>query len=142
MIVSLQLHAQESKINWVSFEELTSLYKEEQRPILVFIHADWCKYCKMQEAKTFKNEELVQKLNDEFYALRLNGESKETITFFGREYPFNTEEGFNSLASFLGKEEGQLNFPTTLLLNSSLIPVFKTNSFISAAELTQALSAN
>lgn len=112
-VLSLNLSAQE--INWVSFEELPLLEQKEQRPIMVFIHTDWCKYCLMQEQQTFKDSVIVEDLNNNYYCVKLNAESDETISFLNRDY--NKSGNTNALSWILGAQNNQLSFPTTVTLS-------------------------
>ena len=52
-----------------SFQEVDSLQQLSPRPVMVFVHTDWCKYCLMMEETTFKNEELIRELNLNFYCV-------------------------------------------------------------------------
>ena len=68
-----------SQINTYHFEQLDSLQKKQKRNIVVFIHTDWCKYCKAMQNTTFKNDKIIHILNSEFYFIELNAEEKRDI---------------------------------------------------------------
>ena len=65
-----------------SFEEAEQLSLENPKPIVVFVHTNWCKYCKMMENTTFKNKELINELNANFYFVLFDAESKTYILLF------------------------------------------------------------
>lgn len=113
LIVTFSSKAQE--INWVTFEEVTELSKQEAKPIMVFIHTDWCKYCLMQEENTFMDSTVVDSLNSNYYCVKLNAESTESISFLNREY--NKNGNTHALSWVLGAENNQLSFPTTVTLS-------------------------
>ena len=113
-LISLLTQAQE--VNWVTFKELPLLINQEAKPIMVFIHTDWCKYCLMQEQNTFSDSAVVSNLNENYYCVKLNAETEETISFLNRDYNFN--ENQNELSWVLGAENNQLSFPTTVVLSS------------------------
>lgn len=133
--VSLNCVAQD--INWVSFDSLPSLSKKEPKPVMVFIHTDWCKYCLMQEKITFKDSLIVSELNENYYCLKLNAESNEQIYFLNRMY---TKNGNNhSLSWVLGAQNNELTFPTTVLLS----PQFQiTNRWVGYLSKEQLLVVN
>ena len=83
--LSIQLVAQDATIDWLSFEELEEKYRMKPKPMLLFLYTDWCKYCKIQENTTFKDEEIVEIMNKEVYAVKFNAESKEEFIFFDPE---------------------------------------------------------
>jgi len=135
LFVALDTSAQETTISWLSFDELNIHFKEEQKPILIFIHADWCKFCKMQENNTFKDSLIIAKLNQGYYTIKLNAESKKTVRFFGREYSYDQEGGFHQLATYLGNSNGKLELPTTVLLNERLEPIYRKSALVSQEEM-------
>ena len=84
VFISFLSKAQE--INWVNFEDLPTLSRKEAKPIMVFIHTDWCKYCLMQEQNTFTDSVVVSDLNKNYYCIKLDAESEKTISFLNRKY--------------------------------------------------------
>ncbi len=127
--------AQQQQINWLSDKELSIKFSTKQKPILLFFHTSWCKYCKMQENTTFQDSTVISELNKNFYVIQIDAEKEETIYFFGREYHFNSQEKLHDLVIYLGKKEGKIEFPTAVLLNEQLEPIFHKSSFIDSKEL-------
>jgi thiol:disulfide interchange protein len=41
------------------FKRQKKLSAENPKPIVVFVHTSWCKYCKMMENITFKTQKLL-----------------------------------------------------------------------------------
>jgi len=127
--------AQKKAIDWLSFEKLAEGFQKEQKPILIFLHTDWCKFCKMQENTTFKDSSIISSLSKDYYCLRFNAESKEIVSFFGREYLFSPEDGYHELALYLGSEEGKLKLPTTVILNKRLEKSFRKSALVNREEM-------
>lgn len=130
-------------LDWTSFSELNEKFRGEPKPLLVFIHADWCKYCAMQENNTFSDPDIVDYLNENFYCLKLNGETKEEISFLNRKYAFSftgAGQGQHQLAEFLGKKEGSLSYPTTVILSESFQLTARENRFLDREDLIQVLN--
>ena len=113
VLLTINLNAQD--INWVTFEELPILGQKEAKPIIVFIHTDWCKYCMMQEQITFSDSSIVADLNESYYCVKLNAETNETISFLNRDYRNNGNT--NLLSWVLGAQNNRLSFPTTVTLS-------------------------
>lgn len=111
---------QSQQLRWTSFDTLNDSLRKEKRPLLIFIHAEWCKYCRMQENTTFKDKEVVRHLNNMYYVLRIDGESKASVSFLNRTYNYSTTSEYHELAEILGKQEGKLAFPTTVILDSQM----------------------
>ncbi len=119
----LAVESQAQTLRWTSFEHLTDSLRKERRPMLVFIHTDWCTYCKMMEVRTFANPQVVTKLQESFYCVRLNAEESQPITFLQRTYKFKAtgvKTGVHELAEVLGTENGKLRYPTTVFFDQYL----------------------
>ncbi len=118
LIVSVYAKAQ---INWINFEDLPEKMREQPKKVFIFLETDWCKFCKMMKLTTFEDTAVINKLNKDFYCLRFNAESKKEVTFLGKKYVYNTSgkyAGKHQLAVFLGKANNQLQFPTSVLLDT------------------------
>lgn len=137
------LGLQSQTLQWTEFANLSDSLRTQKKPLLIFIHTDWCKYCKMQENTTFKDQQLSQKLNDQFYCLRLNAETQEEIRFMGRNYQFQASgagTGHHQLAELLGKENGALTFPTTVILNSNVQIIARLRGFVDSETFQKILN--
>jgi thioredoxin-related protein len=120
-LYTAQVEAQ--TLQWTLFEHLNDSLRKERRPLLIFIHTDWCKYCKMMELKTFTEPELVKVLNTQFYCLDLNAEDTRTILFLNKKYKFKptgVNTGVHELAELLGTDKGRLTYPTTVFFDQHL----------------------
>jgi thioredoxin-related protein len=126
------------QVKWISFEELPAKMRAEARPILIFIHTDWCKYCALQENKTFTDSLIARVLNEKYYALKLNAEDKKSINFLGKEYrykPNGASSGEHELAVLLGKDKGTLSFPTTVFLSDTWQIIGRKSGLMDAKNL-------
>lgn len=106
------------EISWVKFEDLNDSLRVNEKPLMIFIHAEWCKYCKIQENTTFKDSAVIEKLNKQFYCLKLNAETSDSIQFLNRIY-IKSNTSYHELANFLGAENKTLTFPTTVFLDEN-----------------------
>lgn len=117
-----------------SFEDVDRLSQIEPRPILIFIHTDYCKYCLAMESKTFKSREVQNYLDSSFYFLRLNGEEQKDIKFNKRLFkykPTGYQTGVHELVEALGTVDKSISFPTVCVLNSQYEITFQHNGYIS-----------
>lgn len=81
-------------------------------------------------------------MNENYYAVKFDGERKDTIEFNGKKYMFElvTEKGgANALALELGRESGTLRYPTLLILDKSYAVVYRYPSFLDATNLDEVL---
>ncbi len=131
-----------AQLNLVEFEQIASLQKVEQRNTIVFIHTDWCKYCQAMKSKTFKNEEVIKKLNEKFYFIDFDAEEKMKIVFNNQEFMFKpngNDSGIQELAIELGTINGQISYPVLCVLNHNNEIVFQYSGFLNASDLNAIL---
>tara|TARA_B110000503_G_C7163238_1_gene420652 strand:+ start:3863 stop:4414 length:552 start_codon:yes stop_codon:yes gene_type:complete len=76
----------QSQVNWMSLEEAVIAQKNEPRKIVMDVYTQWCGPCKMMMANTFTNPDVIAYLNEHFYAVKFDAESKEPITFKGHTF--------------------------------------------------------
>ncbi|TPG32365.1 thioredoxin family protein [Flavobacterium pectinovorum] len=103
-----------------SFEAIDSLQQIQKRKIIVFIHTDWCKFCQSMKNTTFKNQEIIEDLNFNFYFVDLNGEEKRDIIFNNQVFkyqPSGNNVGVHELALQLGTMNNQIVYPVLCVLN-------------------------
>ena len=135
IVLSLYNYAQ---LPHTSFSQLDSLQKKEPRNVVVFIHTDWCKYCRATEETTFKNPAVVKILSSKFYFVTLNAEEKHDIFFNGHTFKFKptgSGTGVHELAEQLGTVKGDMVFPTLCFLNSKNEIFYQNRDYINARDL-------
>ena len=74
------------KINWISFNHLNDSLKVHPKKVFVNFYADWCVYCKEMDRITFRDDEIIKKLNESYYAVKMNIEADEKIIFGGQTF--------------------------------------------------------
>lgn len=106
-----------------SFSEVEQLQRKTPKPVVVFLHTDWCKFCHAMKTTTLRNEKVIRLLNDSFYMIMLNGEEKKDIVWFGKKFkykPTGTDTGTHELTTALASIQGKISYPTTTILNSKI----------------------
>ncbi|PKH49256.1 thioredoxin [Tenacibaculum sp. Bg11-29] len=111
-IISVGVKAQE-KVNWLTFEEALEKNKETPKPILVDLYTDWCGWCKKMDKTTYKNNVIVKFINENYYAVKMDGEGKEDISFKGKTYKYvqKGKSKYHELAAAIMK--GKMSYPST-----------------------------
>lgn len=112
------ISAKAQDVNWLSFEEAIKLNKTTPKPILVDLYTDWCGWCKRMDASTYKNDVIVKYINDNFYAVKMDGEGKKDITFKGKTFKF-VQQGrskYHELAAAI--MNGKMSYPSTAFFNA------------------------
>jgi thioredoxin-related protein len=112
------------KLHWMSLQEVEAAMQKEKRPILIDLYTDWCGWCKVMDKKTYSNQHVIDYLQEKFYPVRLDAETRETLQWGNKAYNYNAENKTNDLAIYL--TYGRLSYPTTVIIptdNSGPQPV-------------------
>ena len=109
-------------INWLNFEQLDDSLARKPKKTFIYFYADWCVYCKKLEKNAFKNAEVIEKLNSDFYAVKMNAESTDTITFEGQNFYNQQAEimrnGIHQIPLLLASRENlEFSLPVILILD-------------------------
>lgn len=130
LFVCTCLLAHTQTVKWYSFQEAVELNKKSPRNILVDVYTDWCGWCKVMDKQTFSKADIAKILNKEFYAVKLNAETNDTIQFQGKTF-VNEKRGNRSPHNLaIALLQGKLSYPNIVFLNKDnqllgAIPGFK-----------------
>jgi len=119
------------EIHWITLEELQVKMKEQPRKVYIDVYTVWCGWCKRMEQTTFTDPRLIKYINQNYYAVRLDAERKDTLMFAGKMYYYEPQYKANTLAvSLLGGPQ-QLSYPTSIFMmedfqNPQPIPGYRT----------------
>lgn len=103
-----------NEINWMTLDEVQAAMRKEPRKVLIDFYTDWCGWCKVMDRKTYSNPEIIQYINEKFYAVKFDAERKDTVSFLNKEYGFSPEKRANEFAAFV--MNGQMSYPTTVFM--------------------------
>jgi len=123
--------AQEKAITWHSFEEVIGKTAENPKMILVDVYTDWCGWCKKMDKSTFTDPKVIEYVNENFYAVKLNAEDrKKKFEFRGKEYT----------GEMMARAMKVRSYPNFVIMDASMenitqLPGYREpNDFVSAIE--------
>ena len=67
-----------SGIQWHSYEDGLARAKASNKPIYLFVHADFCSWCKKMKGETFTDKDVVSRLNENFIAIEIDAQNPKT----------------------------------------------------------------
>ncbi len=106
-------------IQWMTWSEAVIANKQSKRKILVDVYTDWCGWCKVMDTKTFTDNRVVNYVNKHFYAVKLNAEQKQSITWDGHEFRW-VEQGRNGVHTLAyALLNGEMSFPSCVFLDEN-----------------------
>ena len=110
-----------TKINWLSFDEAVKQNQSQPKKIFVDLYTDWCTWCLKMEKATFEHPDIVEYINENFYPVKLDAETRSNIIFKNNQYIYRPDagkRGVHELAIFLTR--GRLNYPSVVFLDEGL----------------------
>ncbi len=108
--------SEDGLVKWLSFEEAQKLNKQQPKPFIVDIYTDWCGWCKHMMKTTYSNPNIAGYINQYFYPVKFNAETKDTIEFNGKVYKPtspNPKTPHELAIKFLGNS---LSYPSTIFI--------------------------
>lgn len=131
-----------SQLKSIAFEEIENLQKIQQRKVIVFIHTDWCQFCQRMKSTAFKNQEIIQQLNADFYFIDFNAEEKRDVSFQNQTFrfkPTGNNVGVHELALQLGTINKQITYPVLCVLSEKNEIIFQYNNYLNQRDFKQLL---
>ena len=68
-----------SLVKWMTFKEAFEANKKTPKPFLIDVYTDWCGWCKRMMATTYSNPAIAAYVNQNFYPVKFNAETKDSI---------------------------------------------------------------
>ncbi len=127
-----QANSGEKKIKWMSMEEALKANQTKPKKIFIDIYTDWCGWCKRLDANTFSHPQIIDYINDKFYAVKLNAEQSEPIVFKGTTFENPKPGQARSAHNFaIAITQGRLSYPSLAFIDQNLnlitaVPGYKT----------------
>ncbi len=147
--LSLSVRAQQSNsVNWITFEQLedsltAQLNDSQPKKVFIDFFTDWCTYCRKMDKVVFTKLEVINLLNDQYFAVRFDAESDIEIRFGGQTL-INDQIGqsrkpVHQIAQILALREGKFTPPTMIVLDQDFNVTARYFEYMDSKKLIQAL---
>ena len=139
-----QVQAQNQPVvQWIPFDHLDDSLAVKPKKVFIDFVADWCTYCRKMDKVVFTNPEVVSTLNSEYYAVKMNAETTDTVQFDGQlfinDQVGKTRNPVHQLAQVLALREGKFVAPTMLVLDESFAIKQRYFQYMDSEQLLRAL---
>lgn len=149
LLLSLGLSSfaqQKDTVDWLSFEQLSDSLAIKPKKVMLFFHTDWCAYCRKMERDVFTHPDIVNELNQHYYAVKFDAESVDTVYFDGQilinEAKKKRTGQYHDIAKLLANRNGQFTFPTTLILKPDFTVQQRFFQYLDRKKLLKVLITN
>ena len=122
--------AEANEIKWMTWKQMQEAQKKQPRKIVVDVYTGWCGWCKRMDATTFVHPEIVKYVNENYYAVKFDAETQETIHFNGKDYKYVNQgaRGYNELAAEI--LSGQMSYPTSVYFDEQFNEIFPVPGYL------------
>jgi len=116
-----------TEIDWIPLEKAKEYTKKYDKNILVFFYKKDCPYCEEMQRETLKDITVVNLINNNFFPVKIDSRTKDTILYNGIKYsnqqPIShgstfRHDFYDKVAKFNQKGEDLTTTPTIVLFNS------------------------
>jgi thioredoxin-related protein len=133
--------AETKEIQWQSYDNGIKMIKEQNKKGFLHFYTDWCTYCKIMNQQTFVDSQIIDYLNDNFIAIRVNADKQKDVArkFGVSRFPSNwfISEAGTSLSNQPGFIPPEMLLNMLKFLNTDSFKEMKFSEFIENQEKTQ-----
>jgi thioredoxin-related protein len=123
--------ADQNHIKWMTWAEAQEAQQKHPKKIFVDVYTDWCGWCKKMDVDAYENPAIVKYMNENFYCIKFNAETREEIMFKGEKY--GPDGRNNRLATFL--MQNRMSYPTIIYLDEQLNLVNIVPGYMNAKQI-------
>jgi thioredoxin-related protein len=110
-------------VHWYTFGQAVELQKKNPRMIIVDVYTSWCGPCKMMSAYTFGHPVIANYINEHFYPVKFNAETRDSVIFNGNLFINTSPPEMQRPVHEFAKSilDNKLMYPSIVFLNEELI---------------------
>jgi len=110
----------QESIKWMSFDQAVKLNQAHPKKIFIDVYTSWCGWCKRMDASTYTDPSVISYMNQNFYAVRLDAETRDTFHFNNHVF-VNAKAGEKGSVNELAYSllDGKMMYPTTVYMDES-----------------------
>jgi thioredoxin-related protein len=138
LLVSVVFANAQTKINWLSIEEAYAKQKITPKKVLIDVYTGWCGWCKVMDRETFTNAEVINYVNQNYYAVKLDAESKKIIKLGTSVYKYDETNRSNEVAIAL--LQGKMSYPSIVYLDESFNMIQPVPGYMNAKDFHQIIT--
>lgn len=119
----------QGKVEWISFDDLQSVFEKEPRKILLHIYHYQTRGSQMMTATSFTNPVIADFINENYYAIRLDVLSQDSISFLGRDFGNQNLSPAYPHDLAIALLQPTISMPATIFLDESFTLIYALRGY-------------
>jgi thioredoxin-related protein len=136
----------ESTVKWIGFEELYDSIQRHPKKVFIDFYADWCMPCIKMNKEVFTDPEVSKILNEEYYAVKMDIETSDTIQFGPQIFVnerLNRRNPVHQIALLMARRKNQpFSLPAMVILDEKFEAKARYFQFLNQNQLVEILRDN
>lgn len=120
-------------IQWMSFEDAVKASEKNPKKIYIDVFTAWCGWCKRMDVTTFENDSIASYMMKNYYCVKLDAETKDTIHFKDKIFVYKSEMKANEIA--LSLLSGKMGYPSSVFLDEKFNILSLVQSYLTPEQL-------
>ncbi len=134
---------QPDPVRWLTFEQLDDSLKVHPKKVFVDFYADWCTYCRKMDKVAFQDKQVADILNTDYYAVRMNIETPDTINFGNQVFVnerIKKPNPVHQIALLMASRKGKpFSLPAMVVLNEKFEATARYFQYLDAQQMMEVL---
>jgi thioredoxin-related protein len=128
------LKADSVDIVWLKLDEAIAKTKVKPKKMIISFSTNWCNGCKTMFRSSFKNSKTTNFINENFYAVKMDPETSDTILFHDKKFYKDVNySSFNNFFNYI--TAGRAIMPSTVFIDENMKLISSIPYYISPEAL-------
>ncbi len=106
----------QEEIHWITLDEALQMARIHKKKVIVDFYTGWCGWCKIMDKRTYQNPQVVNYINQHYYAVKFDAERKDTVRYQGTLFQFQPAKRMHQLAAVLLQDKAA--YPATVFISA------------------------
>ncbi|REE08352.1 thioredoxin-like protein [Winogradskyella pacifica] len=134
----------EKAVNWLNFEQLEESLQVQPKKVFIDFYADWCAPCLKMQKEVFTDTLIIDLLNRDYYAVKMNVETKDTIYFGNQVFinkRLNKRNPIHQIPLLMARQKNKpFSLPALVFLDEKFQATARYFQYLNVKQLSKILS--